>query len=169
MRTSDGWQAKDADQAFGDSRLKEWKQYVAGPSYENGWPDTSVAYRLAQAKELGVGTRGTAVRSIPDSVVATDQAVGELKTAERALWRVLTAYYLSSQPIPVKCRHLHVEERTFYRMANRAKGWIGSRARELDADRKVAVSGPEARATRARRSWAQTLTLGQATEDAAED
>lgn len=71
---------------------------------------------------------------IPDSAVQTDAVLCLLMRQNRRLWRVVKAYYLSSVPIDEKCRQMHLERSKFYRLANRAKGWVGYHLDLVDAD-----------------------------------
>lgn len=122
------WAPASKAAIYGDERLQEWSRWVRGPRCPNGWPATSVAFRLALGKELGIAVdRGTPAE-LPDSVVATDGVVAQLKQEERLLYRVVRFFYLNNDAIKVKLEKLHGMPRsTYYRLADRAKAWVGAR------------------------------------------
>lgn len=105
--------------------MDAWADWIRQYRDGLGFATTSVAYRLMQAKELGVASHGTQIEpEMPANLARVDTAVGRLPKRLKRAFKVYYLWYAPTEDKAARCRCSHAE---FYRRLH-------------DARREVAVS-----------------------------
>lgn len=87
----------------------------------------SPAYRMMQAKLLGVAAHGTRLEpEMPGHIAAVDHAVGHLPTK---LKRAFRTYYLVYAPTEAKASRCRCDVTTFYRRLRKARRIVANSIR----------------------------------------
>ena len=93
--------------------LDAWAAWVGRYQERIGYGTTSVAWRLMQAKRIGIAPRGTAPDpDMPWHIASVDRAVAQLEARERKALRI---YYLTYAPAEDKARRCRCSVSEFYR------------------------------------------------------
>lgn len=99
--------------------MDAWADWVRRYRDYNGAPSTSIAYRMMQAKLLGVSAFGTAIEpEMPAQLAAVDQAVGRLPRRHKRAFKTYYLWYASSEDKAARCRCSVAE---FYRRLREAR------------------------------------------------
>jgi DNA-directed RNA polymerase specialized sigma24 family protein len=99
--------------------IDAWADWVRRYQDGIGYGSTSVAWRLMQAKLVGIASRGTAIQpEMPQHVADVDAAIGKLNRRERKAMRTYYLWYAPAEDKAERCR-CNVPE--FYRRLKRAR------------------------------------------------
>lgn len=110
--------------------MDDWAEWERQHRDNLGHGSTSVAWRLMQAKEIGVASHGTSIEpEMPDLIAAVDAAVAKLVRHEKRAFRT---YYLTYATIADKARRCRCSTPEFYRRLRRARRTV---ANSLQLDR----------------------------------
>lgn len=107
--------------------MDAWADWIRKYRDGLGYGSTSIAWRMMQAKLLGVAARGTYIEpQMPAAIARVDSAVGDLP---RHLKRAFKVYYLQYATIDDKARKCRTSVAEFYRRLRAARRTVADSLR----------------------------------------
>jgi len=117
MRDPRAINAMDPDTKLIHAMLEAWGKW-AKDMESHGWPAQTLLARMIEYGPQGASQQGRPPVAMPDEIAKTDAAVARLCVTDR---RAVVAYYTRWEPPQIIAKRLHMRERQFRNVLQRAR------------------------------------------------